>query len=159
MNAHDLTSIDDDVPHWIVAQDAERPLRAMYDRHYSHRVYRDRRRPKRFAGPGQTIVLTTPRRDALWVWRKFRDESGQKGINCAVFRNESDTLSSDLIHEADAIADFCWPRERHYTYVRPSAVKSRNPGWCFFCAGWTRCGQTKAGLLILERGSNGLQDS
>ena len=137
--------------HWIIGQDGEPELRALYDRHYSARKYKDGRSPKKFVGPGEHIVLTTPLRDALFVWRKFKDASGQKGINCSIFRNESKILSSDLIREADAIADFCWPGERHYTYVRAEAVKSTNPGWCFVRAGWKRCGYTKAGLVILER--------
>ena len=138
---------------WIVGQDGEPELYAMYRRHYSARK---NIRPKtmQFVGPGQHIVLTLPDRSALFVWRKFTDASGQKGINCSIFRNESRLLSSDLIGEADAIADFCWPGERHYTYVRASAVKSRNPGWCFICAGWQRCGYTKAGLFILERATS-----
>jgi len=139
------------VTHWIVAQDAEPELRALYDRHYSSRKYKDGRKPKKFVGPGEHIVLTLPNRRALFVWRKFKDDSGQNGINCSVFRNESKILSSNLIREADTIADFCWPSERHYTYVRASSIASRNPGWCFICAGWNRCGYTKAGLHILER--------
>lgn len=87
----------------------------------------------------------------MFVWRKFIDASGQHGVNCAVFRNESPCLSSILIRQADAIADQCWPGERHYTYVRAEAVRSRNPGYCFIRAGWQRCGKTKSGLLILER--------
>ena len=138
------------MPHWIVGQDGEPELRAMYERHYSCRAYRDERRPVKFAGPGEIIVLTTPRRDALFVWRKFHDDSGQEGVNCAVFRREAGERASDLVREADAIADFCWPGERHYTYVRASAVASRNPGWCFICAGWKRCGITKSGLLIFD---------
>lgn len=138
-------------PHWIIAQDGEQELKALYDRHYSARRYKDGRHVKKFVGPGQHIVLTMPKRDAIFVWRKFKDASGQTGINCSVFRNESSTRSSDLIREADAIADCCWPGERHYTYVRPEAVQSRNPGWCFICAGWERCGRTKGGLVILER--------
>jgi len=137
--------------YWIIGQDGEPELRALYERHYSCYHYKDGRKPKKFVGPGEHIVLTLPNRSALFVWRKFIDASGQKGINCAVFRNESGILSSDLIREADAIADFCWPGERHYTYVRAEAVKSRNPGWCFICAGWKRCGRTKTGLVILER--------
>lgn len=138
-------------PHWIAAQDGEPELIEIYERHYSCYHYRDGRKRTQFVGPGETIVLTTPHRDALFVWRKFIDDSGQKGINCAVFRNESKTLSSNLIREADTIADFCWPSERHYTYVRASAVKSRNPGFCFICAGWQRCGYTNSGLIIFER--------
>jgi len=136
---------------WIVGQDGEKELREIYKRHYSCYHYKDGRKPKKFVGLGEHIVLTTSKRDALFVWRKFRDKSGQSGVNCAVFRNESQVLSSKLIREADAIADFCWPGERHYTYVRAEAVRSRNPGWCFICAGWNRYGYTQAGLIILEK--------
>ena len=139
-------------PHWIIGQDGEPELRKLYNRHYSCRNYKDRT-PKKFVGPGEHIVLTLPHREALFVWRKFIDDSRQTGINCSIFRNESQYRSSDLIREADAIADFCWPGERHYTYVRAKAVKSRNPGWCFICAGWNRCGYTKTNLHILERRS------
>jgi len=139
------------MPHWIIGQDGEPELIALYERHYSCYRYRDGRKRTQFVGPGQHIVLTTPTRNALWVWRKFIDRSGQQGVNCAVFRNESGVLSSHLVAEADAIADCAWPGERHYTYVRSEAVRSRNPGWCFICAGWKRCGYTKAGLVILER--------
>jgi hypothetical protein len=141
-------------PSWIIGQDGEIELRAMYERHYSCYHYKDGRRPAKFVGPFESIVLTTPRRDALFVWTapkaEFKDDE-QTGINCAVFRNEGKTLSSNLIREADAIADFCWPRQRHYTTVCAEAVTSRNPGWCFICAGWVRCGTTKGGLVILER--------
>ena len=137
--------------HWILAQDGEPELRKLYERHYSCYQYKDGRKPKKFIGPGEYICLTLPTRAALFVWRKFRDASGQKGINCAVFRNESKILSSNLIREADAIADVCWPGERHYTYIRAEAVKSRNPGWCFVCAGWEKSGHTKGGLVILIR--------
>lgn len=136
---------------WIIGQDGEAELFELYKRHYSARHYKDGRRHVLFCGPGEKIVLTTPERDALFVWRNFKDASGQQGINCSIFRNESPNRSSDLIREADAIAYFCWPGERHYTYVRGAAVKSRNPGYCFICAGWNRCGYTKGGLVVLER--------
>lgn len=137
------------MPYWIVGQDGEPELYEMYRRHYSSSK-NPKPKIKQFVGPGQHIVLTLPDRTALFVWRKFINDSGQKGINCAIFRNESKILSSDLIREADAIANFCWPGERHYTYIRSEAIKSKNPGWCFLCAGWNRCGYTKAGLFILE---------
>ena len=141
-------------PNWIIGQDGELELYSLYKRHYSSSKNRNRK-IRQFVGPGQHIILTLPDRSALYVWRKFIDDSGQKGINCAVFRNESKILSSNLIREADAIADFAWPGERHYTYVRAEAIKSRNPGWCFICAGWQHCGYTKAGLYILERITRG----
>jgi hypothetical protein len=136
--------------HWIVGQDGEKELFEIARRHYS--AYKNKNpKIRQFIGPGEHIVLTLPNRRALFAWRKFINDAGEKGINCSIFRNESDILSSDLIREADTIADFCWPGERHYTYVRAEAIKSRNPGWCFICAGWKHCGRTKAGLFILER--------
>lgn len=136
---------------WWLTKDGDKTCLALYERHYSAYRYRDGRKRSQFVGPGQTIVLRTAAGDALWVWRKFIDDSGQQGINCAVFRNESNIKSSELIRQADAIADFAWPRERHYTYVNTKAVRSSNPGFCFIAAGWRRCGRTKSGLLILER--------
>lgn len=150
-----------DVGHslWWITKDGDEVCRALYDKHYSHRIYKDGRRTPLFCGPGEKIILRTWEGDALFVWRKFRDDSGQQGINCAVFRNESKFKSSDLIRQADSIADFCWPGERHYTFVNAKKIKSVNPGFCFQRAGWRKCGVTKGGLVILEKvpGEGGVQ--
>lgn len=138
-------------PLWYLTKDGDRSCLALYERHYSCYQYRDGRKRTLFAGPGEKIVLRTGDGDAMFVWRNFIDASGEEGVNCAVFRNESPHLSSELIQQADAIADFVWPGERHYTYVNQKAVRSRNPGFCFVAAGWRRCGRTKGGLLVLER--------
>lgn len=110
-----------------------------------------RRASRQFVGPGNKFVLRTWDCDALFVWRKFLDDSGQTGVNCAVFRNESPHLASELIRQADAIADHCWPGERHYTYVDAASVRSTNPGCCFKMAGWQFGGVTQGGLLIFAR--------
>ena len=136
--------------HWLRCRDGNDDARTIFDRHYSRRVYADGRKPKLFVGPGEKIVLVTRNLDALFVWRKFIDDSDNKGVNCAVFRNEGAVLSSVLIREADKIAWDRWPGERHYTYVDPCAV--RGDGACFKHAGWARCGRTKARrLVVLER--------
>lgn len=122
----------------------------MYERHYSAYHYKDGRERKLFCGPGEKMVLLTMSKDALFVWRKFIDASGQKGVNCAVFRNEGKTRSSELIKEAVRLAWNRWPGERLYTYVNAKKIRSSNPGCCFKCAGWKVCGNTKGGLLILE---------
>ena len=137
-------------PIWWLTKDGDRTCLALYERHYSAYQYKDGRKRSQFVGPGQTITLRTQEGDALFVWRKFIDDSGQQGVNCAVFRNESQHLSSILIRQADAIADHVWPGERHYTFVNAEAVRSTNPGSCFRHAGWRRCGTTKGGLLIFE---------
>ena len=137
-------------PIWWLTKDGDKTCLAMYERHYSAYHYRDGRKRTQFVGPGEKVVLRTATGDAFFVWRKFIDDSGQQGVNCAVFRNEGQVRSSDLIRQADAIADHVWPGERHYTYVNPKAVRSRNPGFCFVAAGWRKCGMTKGGLWIYE---------
>ena len=136
---------------WYLTKDGDQTCLAMYERHYSAYQYRDGRERKIFCGPGEKIVLRTRTGDALFVWRRLIDRSGQTGINCAVFRNEGPRRSSDLIRQADAIADFCWPGMRHYTYIDAGKVRSANPGFCFIAAGWKKCGTTQNGLRILER--------
>lgn len=145
-------------PHWWVTLDGDVDCMELRARHYSRYKYADGRERKLFVGPGDKLVLRTERGDACFVWRKFIDDcidertgQPQEGVNCAVFRNESKHLSSSLICRADAIADEAWTDRRHYTYVDPKEVASANPGYCFICAGWIRCGVTKRGLIVMER--------
>lgn len=145
--------------YWLPARDGDPRVFALMQRHYSYREYADGRRrnpanPNRFqvVGPGEKMVLLTADCRALFIWRWFIDDSGQKGVCCAAFRNEGDELSSRLILEAEALAWRRWPGERLYTYVNPARVRSSNPGFCFLKAGWRRCGETKVkGLIILEK--------
>ena len=97
------------------------------------------------------MVLLTQENNALFVWKKFIDASGQQGVNCAVFRNEGTIKSSALIEEAVELAQRRWPGERLYTYVNAKKIRSTNPGYCFIKAGWKKYGLTKGGLVILER--------
>ena len=141
---------------WVQTKDADPDARALYHRHYSRRVYRDGRQPAKFVGPGSYVALILPELNALFVWRKFIDDAipKQEGINCAVFRNESERLSSELILEAEQFAWKKWPTEsRLYTYVNAKKVRrKRDPGRCFRKAGWKVAGSTRGGLLILEKG-------
>jgi hypothetical protein len=138
-------------PLWWLTKDGDKDCLELYEHHYSAYRYVDGRQRKLFVGPGEKVVLRTERGDACFVWRKFIDDSGQTGVNCAVFRNESTHRSSDLIRQADSIADCLWPDSRHYTFVDTKKVQSSNPGFCFIAAGWRRCGWTGSGLLVLER--------
>jgi hypothetical protein len=137
--------------HWLATKDGDRAALDLFKRHYSFHHYKDNRPHTIFVGPGYKMVLVTSDYRALFVWRKFIDKSGQQGINCAVFRNESDLLSSALILEAEALAWALWPGQRLYTYVNPRKIKSRNPGYCFKMAGWRECGKSTKGLIILEK--------
>lgn len=138
---------------WIPCRDGDGTCRHIFDGHYSRRHYADGRRPKLFVGPGEKLVLRSADAMALFVWRKFIDKAipHQDGVNCAVFRNEGASLSSDLIRAAVDLAWERWPGSRLYTYVNPSRIRSSNPGFCFLAAGWRRAGLTRGGLHILER--------
>ena len=138
-------------PHWWVTKDGDKDCLELHARHYSRYEYADGRERKLFVGPGDKLVLRTEQGNACFVWRRFIDDSGQFGVNCALFRNEGAHLSSALVRQADAIADAVWTDCRHYTYVDCSKVASANPGFCFIVAGWRRCGRTASGKLVLER--------
>lgn len=144
--------------HWLPIKDGDPRAAAIYRRHYSCYQYKDNRRSQhgyrnRFLiiGPGEKMLLMTVTCDALFGWRKFIDDSGQQGVNCSVFRNESTVRSSELILEAEQHAWARWPGARLYTYVKGDAIRSTNPGYCYKKAGWIICGTTKGGLVILEK--------
>lgn len=141
--------------YWRESRDGDPIGYELYQRHYSAPRYAGRQRQALFVGPGEKTVLIGHDDRALFVWRRFIDASGQLGVNCAVFRNESQVLSSLLITDAETFAWARWPGERLYTYVNPHRIRSSNPGCCFRKAGWQTCGTTKGGhgkrpLLILE---------
>ena len=137
---------------WIRTKDGDSCAKAIFDRHYSKYHYKDGRDPALFAGPGEKLVLVLVDYSALFVWRKFQSDDGQNGINCSVFRNESEVLSSWLIREAEEWAWHKWPGERLYTYIAPKKIKSTNPGYCYLKAGWNKCGITKVHKhIIMEK--------
>ena len=136
---------------WVEIKDGNPVGYYLARQHYSAKKNK-RPKIKLFVGPGEKLVLMTCLSDALFVWRRFIDDSGQTGINCALFRNLSETLSSDLILAAEQYAHKKWPGERLYTYIDSAEIKSTNPGYCFLMAGWQRMAQkTKGGLYILEK--------
>jgi hypothetical protein len=134
----------------IVTTPFDPEMAALADRHYSRRTVGS----NQFLYSGRKLVL----RDALglvlfgWV---YPDESmrmdRQTGYNCAIFRNESSRLSSEIILEAERLAFAKWGPNRLYTYVDARKVRSTNPGCCFLKAGWRRRGLSKTGKLLLDK--------
>lgn len=108
---------------WVEVKDGNDTARTIFDRHYSRYRYADGRKPRLFVGPGEKTVLVTPCARSVFVWRKFISLDAQRGVNCAVFRNEGVGLSSALILDAEQIAWKRWPGERLYTYVNPKPDK------------------------------------
>jgi hypothetical protein len=142
---------------WIEVKDGNPTAMAIFRRHYTAR----KTKPKiyQFVGPGEKMVLLTADARALFVWRKFIDDSGQTGVNCAVFRNEGTAQSSGLIRSAVDFARSRWSTDRLYTYVDARRVKSPNAGYCFIAAGWRVCGRTKSGLRILDLPASVVSDT
>lgn len=147
---------------WIEVSDGDPRAVGLYRRHYSahkfnHGIPIDYVR-QGFSGIGESMILLTSDGRALFGWRKQKiNDAGQDGVNCFVFRNEGDHLSSDLIKEADEMAWNSWPGERLYTYVNSEKIQSGHPGYCFLMAGWDyqrnakgKPVLTKGGLHILE---------
>lgn len=109
---------------------------------------------RQFCCAGRKLVLRNPEGTVLFIWMWTYDEmrmDGQTGYNCAIFRNESPRLSSDIILEAETLATEKWGPNRFYTYVNGRKIKSSNPGFCFLKAGWYRIGKSKSGLDLLVK--------
>lgn len=142
---------------WLAVQRTDARAFALYRRHYSFKKNARWRTPgnTNVTGSGQTMVLLSQMGDALFVWLRNTVQrlDKQVGVNCAIFRNEGASLSSDLIREADDLAWQRWTDEpRHFTYIDASEVRhKRDPGRCFIKAGWRKCGVSANGKLLFER--------
>lgn len=124
---------------WMHMLDGDPSCRAIFDRHYSRYVYADGRKPKLFVGPGEKMVLMQSDGTALCVWRKFISGDGQQGVNCAIYRNESERKASEMLREAMNEAWQRWPGERFYTYVNPRNGQANN-----------RTQPPRVGLVLLQ---------
>jgi hypothetical protein len=125
-------------------------MRQLADRHYSRRTVGARQ----FLYSGRKLVLRDSAGLVLFAWI-FPDPTmrmdGQVGYNNAIFRNESERLSSDIILEAERAAFEKWGPNRLYTYIDAAAVKSANPGYCFKVAGWRFVRLSAGGKHLLSK--------
>ena len=116
-------------------------MACLADRHYSRRTVGARQ----FLYSGRKLVLRNTEGTVLFAWL-YPDPAmrmdGQKGYNCAIFRNESTRPASEIILEAEKAAFEKWGPARLYTYVDPAKTKTikvrgrRVVGWCYIKAGW-----------------------
>lgn len=101
--------------------DAEMSMLA--DRHYSRRTIGARQ----FLYSGRKLVLRNTEGTVLFGWIWAEDDKrmdGQRGFNCAIFRNESKRKSSEIILEAELEAIAKWGINRMFTYIDPQKTKS-----------------------------------
>jgi hypothetical protein len=134
----------------MVTNHFDQECRVLADRHYSRRTPGARQ----FCYSGRKLVLRNAEASVLFVWMfpdpQYRMDD-QTGYNCAIFRNESPRLSSEIILEAEGMAFEKWGPARMYTYIDPAKVKSRNPGYCFKVAGWRFVRVTPSGKHLLVK--------
>lgn len=138
---------------WWLSHRADPDVRPMADRHYT----RQKIGSPQFVPPGRCIVLKGDR--AYWVtswpFAEYVRHAWPGAWICSAFRNEGETLSSELIREAIAVTRWFWqtPEEGMITFVDASKVRhKRDPGRCFRKAGFLVCGETKGGLIALRLG-------
>jgi hypothetical protein len=134
----------------IVTTHFDQEMRILADRHYSRRTVGARQ----FLYSGRKLVIRNAEGTMLFGWVWCNEElrlDRQKGYNCAIFRNESDRRSSDIILECEALAYAKWGLNRVFTYVDPGKIRSKNPGCCFKKAGWKRIGTSQGGLHLLAK--------
>lgn len=140
---------------WHVSHRADPRALVLADRHYN----RQKPGTPQFVPPGRCLVLLTEAADALWVtsWpfaEYVRHAWGGAWV-CSLFRNESATLSSDLVREAVAATRWYYgepPALGMVTFVDPDKTRrKRDPGRCYRKAGWRHVGYTAGGLVALQQ--------
>ncbi len=127
--------------------------------HYSRRTPGSRT----FTGVGQEVVLVSACGRAVWACVRARlPRRGPTGeLAFTMFRNLGAGLSSVLIVDAVEMTRAVWlsrygelPSEPMRTEVKVNAVRSKNPGYCYRRAGWTRQPQSprhrRRGLLVFH---------
>lgn len=136
---------------WTVTHKYDRDGARLADGHYSRRTPGS----PQFMPPGETLILVTPDKSAVFGWWRPHPRSGIEAMNrldgwtCSIFRNTGGALSSDLVLEAEAAlasaeargdtAGPCGP-DGLITYVWPRKIRSTNPGFCFLVVGWLKTG-------------------
>lgn len=136
--------------------DAEMPMLA--DRHYSRRTPGARQ----FCYSGRKIVLRNAAGTVLFVWM-FPDVAlrmdSQVGFNCAIFRNESQRPSSEIILRAERFALAKWGPARAYTFVDSRKIRSTHPGYCFLMARWDYQRDENGHPVLTAKGKHILEKS
>lgn len=145
---------------WVEVAKFDRACALLADRHYSRRKVGS----PQFMPPGDTLVLATPARDAVFGWWRPHPSSGIVAMNgldgwtCSIFRNEGPATSSALILAAEsmlvAAGRGCGPSGL-LTYVFDSKIRSVNPGYCFKRAGWHTAGRCAECRGVKPRSADG----
>jgi len=125
---------------FLIVPDSDIRALQLADRHYSRKTIGS----KRMAGPGEHLILVDEAGTFVIGFRKQKYRlDGQQGVECFIFRNESQALSSLILDRALSFVLERWGHTRLFTYIAPNKIKSINPGCCFKFAGWVSAGCNK----------------
>ncbi|KKM72076.1 hypothetical protein LCGC14_1424170 [marine sediment metagenome] len=144
---------DGEMP-WLLSDRADPEARVLADRHYNRQSIG----AKHFVPPGRCVVLLAIDRKAFWVtswpFAEYVRHAWPGAWVCSAFRNEGDTLSSDMIKRALSATRHVFgdpPELGMITFVNTDKVKrKRDPGRCYLKAGFKAVGHTKGGLVALQ---------
>ena len=141
---------------WWISHRADQVTRRIADRHYNRQKIGSRQ----FVPPGRCMVLKGP--DMLdptafwvtsWPFAEYVKHNWGGAWICSAFRNEGSELSSELILDAVAATRWKWPEVPELgmiTFVDERKIKSRNPGYCYLRAGFTKLKErTKKDRLVV----------
>jgi hypothetical protein len=126
------------MPHLYLTHKGDPRGRALADRHYSRQSIGN----IQFCRPGRNVVMRTlDNKAALVFWRGIADHQWDAWEN-TLFRNEGPILSSELLLEATShlfynVIGAEVPPDGLISFVSKSKVRSTNPGFCYFKAGWS----------------------
>lgn len=135
---------------WNVVHKGTRAAVRTADGHYS----RQKPGTPQFTRPGKNIVLLGQDERSVWVsWRPAVGGrmDGLECYECVMYSRQSGPPASEQIVEAMKITESIWgppPRDGWITFIKPSAVKSVNPGYCFKVAGFRPFGTNANGKLL-----------
>lgn len=140
---------------WTLSHRADPRCCALADRHYS----RQKIGSPQFVPPGRCMVLyaETETGRAVWVtswpFAEYVKHAWAGAWVCSIFRNEGAGLASEMIVQAVAATRAFFgepPALGMITFVKPSAVQSPNPGYCYKRAGFQTAGAAKDGKPCLQ---------
>lgn len=149
--------------HWRLSHRFDKRAIPLADRHYNRQSVGS----PQFVPPGRCLVLLTEKADALWVtswpFAEFTKHEWSGAWVNSLFRNESESLSSEMIREAVArtrgkyrdvptlgMVTFIDPSEVPGTFERTDEGTVLDWGYCYVKAGFRRVGWTKGGLRALQ---------
>lgn len=138
---------------WNVVHKGTKAAVRTADGHYS----RQKPGTSQFTRPGKNIVLLGQDERSVWVsWRPAKGErmDGLQCYECVMFSRKSGPVASEQIREAMVLTEEIWgppPKDGWITFIKPEAVKSENPGYCFKRAGFKPFGTNATGKLLRLR--------